>query len=81
MEVLFTDALRIQSGVGKLFVLLVSCSHEHYVSTYCLKSEQQHYICPDTEGSYACLILQTFSFPVHLPYVKKPEKKRRSQTL
>lgn len=57
-----------------LFVLLVSHSQEHYVSTQCLKSEQQRYICADTEGSYACLILQNSRFPVHLPYVKKPEK-------
>lgn len=72
-----TDALRIQSGAGKLFVPLASRSHERYVSTWCLKSEQQHYICPDTKGSYACLILQTSSFQAHLPYVEKPEKKNK----
>lgn len=29
MEVLFTDRLCIQSGVGELFVLLVCHSHEY----------------------------------------------------
>lgn len=79
MEVLFTGRLHIQSGVGKLFVLLVSCGHEHYVSAWCLKSEQWHYICPDKEGSSACLILQISSFPAHPPYVKKPEKKEKKE--
>lgn len=32
MEVLFTDAVCIQSGAEKLFIPLVSHSHEHHVS-------------------------------------------------
>lgn len=75
MEVLPTDALHIQCGVGKLFVLLVPCSHKHYFDTQCLKSEQQHYVYPDTEGSCACLGLQASSSQAHLPYVKTPGKK------